>query len=102
MATLEQRNQARGFLQKAQEYLESAQDNLDLERLTPAAGDAIHAGLGQRTDSAAATRAVRELIAAKTEVEYGANLISSAKASVLIRRAGTLVELAVQIVRLDR
>lgn len=58
--------------------------------------------LGQRMESAAATRALRELIAAKTEVEYGANLIGSAKASALIRRAGTLVELAVQIVRLGR
>lgn len=44
MATLE-RGQARAFLKKAQEYLASAQDNLDLERLTPAAGDAIHAGI---------------------------------------------------------
>lgn len=45
MTSLESRNHARGFLHKAQEYLESAQDNLDLERATPAAGDAIHAGI---------------------------------------------------------
>lgn len=45
MTSLESRNHARSFLHKAQEYLESAQDNLDLDRATPAAGDAIHAGI---------------------------------------------------------
>jgi uncharacterized protein (UPF0332 family) len=36
------------LLQKAEEYLASAQDNFDLERATPAAGDAIHAGISAR------------------------------------------------------
>lgn len=45
MTSNESRNHARRYLHKAQEYLESAQDNLDLERVTPAAGDAIHAGI---------------------------------------------------------
>ncbi len=41
-------NHARSFLRKAQEYLDSAQDNRDLERATPAAGDSIHAGIGAK------------------------------------------------------
>jgi hypothetical protein len=41
MTNMESRNHAKSFLQKAQEYLDSAQDNLDLERATPAAGEAI-------------------------------------------------------------
>lgn len=45
MTSSESRNHASKYLHKAQEYLESAQDNLDLERATPAAGDAIHAGI---------------------------------------------------------
>lgn len=45
MTSLESRNHARSYLQKAPEYLDSAQDNLDLRRPTPAAGDAIHAGI---------------------------------------------------------
>ena len=44
MAGLEQRNHARSYLKKSQEYLASAEDNLDLHRYTVAAGDAIHAG----------------------------------------------------------
>jgi uncharacterized protein (UPF0332 family) len=48
MTSLESRNHARSYLQKAQEYLDSAQDNLDLERATPAAGDAIHAGISAK------------------------------------------------------
>jgi len=35
-------------LTKAEEYLESAEDNFDLERFTPAAGDAIHAGISAK------------------------------------------------------
>jgi hypothetical protein len=45
MATAEQRNHAKAFLKKAEEYLASAQDNLAEGRNTPAAGDAIHAGI---------------------------------------------------------
>jgi HEPN domain-containing protein len=126
-------NHARNFLRKAQEYLAAAEDSLAAERHTPAAGDAIHAGisakdaivtaltgttgqgknhaaaagelkqaLGQRPDATAAERALRELISAKSEVEYGVALVTAAKAEPLVRRARTLVELAVQIVRLGR
>ena len=48
MTNTESRNHAKRFLHKAQEYLDSAQDNLDLERATPAAGDAIHAGISAK------------------------------------------------------
>lgn len=133
MASSEQRNHARAFLKKAEEYLASAEDNLDLERFTPAAGDAIHAGisakdaivmvltgtttkskdhsaaakelsraLAGRQDVATVERALRHLISAKSDVEYGTVLIDSAKAAPLVRRARTLVELAVEIVRLGR
>ncbi|HVX54455.1 hypothetical protein [Nocardioides sp.] len=46
--TAESLNYARQYLRKARDYLASAQDNLDLERLTPAAGDAIHAGISAK------------------------------------------------------
>ena len=45
MATAEQRKHVKSFLTKAEEYLASAEDNLAAERHTPAAGDAIHAGI---------------------------------------------------------
>jgi hypothetical protein len=48
MTPAESLNYARRYLQKAEEYLASAQDNLDLERATPAAGDAIHAGISAK------------------------------------------------------
>lgn len=133
MATAEQRTHAKTFLKKAEEYLASGEDNLDLERYTPAAGDAIHAGisakdaivtvltgstskgkdhataakelsraLATRPDAAAAERSLRELIAAKGDVEYSTALINPAKAEPLVRRARTLVDLAVEIVRLGR
>ncbi|MDN5794325.1 MAG: HEPN domain-containing protein [Intrasporangium sp.] len=133
MATLEHRAHARAFLKKAEEYLASAQDNLDLERFTSAAGDAIHAGisakdaivvsltgstikskdhataarelgraLGQRPGAESVTRALRELVAAKADVEYGTDLVTRAKAAVLVRRAAAVVESATQIVRLGR
>jgi hypothetical protein len=129
----EHMDRARNFLKKAQEYLAAAEDSLAAERHTPAAGDAIHAGinakdaivtaltgttskrknhsaaagelkqaLGQRPDAATAERALRELISAKSDVEYGVALVTAAKAEPLVRRARTLVELAVQIVRLGR
>lgn len=44
----EHHNHASAFLKKAEEYLGSAEDNLDLERCTPAAGDAIHAGINAK------------------------------------------------------
>lgn len=131
MTSAQSKNHARSFLQKAQEYLDSAHDNRDLERATPAAGDAIHAGisakdaivtaltgatskakdhaaaarelghaLGANPAAATAERALRELIAAKADVEYGSKLITLTKADPLLRRAETLVDLAIQIVRL--
>lgn len=132
-ATAEQRNHAKSFLKKAEEYLASAADNLAAERHTPAAGDAIHAGisakdaivteltgstskgkdhafaakelqqvLGQRAEAATVGRALRELLSAKGDVEYGVALVDGAKAERLVRRARTVVEVAVQIVRLGR
>ena len=85
MTTAGQRNHAKALLRKAEEYLASAEDKLDLKRYTPAAGDAIHAG-----------------ISAKGDVEYGTALISSAKAEPLVRRGRTLVDLAAGIVNLGR
>src|SRR6202451_4195727 len=110
MATPEHRNHARNFLRKAHEYLAAAEDSLAAERHTPAAGDAIHAGinqkdgivtaptgtsgkgknhspaagelkqaLGQRPDAAAAERALRELVSAKSDVEYGVALVTATK-----------------------
>ena len=133
MATVEQRNCAKSFLKKAEEYLASAEDNLTAERHTPAAGDAIHSGisskdavvtaltgstskgkahataakelkqaLGKRPEAATAENALRDLLSAKGEVEYGVALVTAAKAEPLVRRAQTLLELAVQIVRLGR
>lgn len=133
MATSEQLNHAKAFLKKAGEYIASAEDNLAAERFTPAAGDAIHAGinakdaittaltgttakgkdhsaaakelraaLGKRIEAASAEKALRELISAKTDVEYGTRLIQQTKAEPLVRRARSLVDLAAQIVRLGR
>ena len=44
----EHMNHARNFLKKAQEYLAAAEDSLAAERHTPAAGDAIHAGINAK------------------------------------------------------
>lgn len=120
MATAEQQNHAKAFLKKAEEYLASAEDNQELERHTPAAGDAIHAGisakdaivtaltgttskgkdhataakelsraLARRPEAATAERALRELIAAKSDVEYGTSLIYPARSELLVKRAHT-------------
>ncbi len=48
MATAEQRNHSRSFLKKAEEYHASAEANLAAKRYTPAAGDAIHAGISAK------------------------------------------------------
>lgn len=48
MTAAESLNYAKRYLQKAEEYLASAQDNFDFERATPAAGDAIHAGISAK------------------------------------------------------
>jgi HEPN domain-containing protein len=131
MPGAQQRNHAKRFLTKAEEYLASADANLAAERYTPAAGDAIHAGisakdaivtaltgatvkrkdhaaaakelrqaLGKRPEAAASERALRELTAAKGDVEYGTELIGSGRAQQLVRRARTLVDLARATVRL--
>jgi hypothetical protein len=133
MATAKQRNRARSFLKKAEQYLASGEDSLAAERHTPAAGDAIHAGisskdsivttltgstskgkdharapkelkqvLGKRPEATTAEKALRELLSAKGDVEYGVALVTAAKAEPLVRRARILVDLAVQIVRLGR
>jgi HEPN domain-containing protein len=133
MAAAEHRNHARAFLAKAEEYLATAEESLTAERSTPAAGNAIHAGinakdaivtaltgstgkgkdhataarelrtaLGRRDGAATAEKALRELVSAKSAVEYGTALVTAAKAEPLIRRAQSLVELAVEIVRLGR
>jgi len=124
---------AEAFLKKAEEYLSSAQDNVDMERFTVASGDSIHAGisakdaivtmltgstgkskdhiaaakelrqaLGRREEAASADRALRELLAAKPDVEYGVTLTTSVKATAMVRRAQTLVMLAADIVRLGQ
>lgn len=131
MASLEQRNHARSFLRKAEEYLASAEANLEAERNTVAAADAIHAGisakdaivteltgstgkgkdhataakelrqaLGRRPEAAGAAKWMRELLSSKADVEYGVTLLTAAKAEPLVRRARSLVDLAVTIVRL--
>ena len=56
--------------------------------------------LGKRESATVAERALRELIAAKGDVEYGTALITRHRADPLVRRARTLVDLAAQIVRL--
>lgn len=130
MTSAEGVNYARRYLQKAEEYLASAEDNLEVDRATPAAGDAIHAGisakdaivtmltgatnkardharsarelrtaLGSHAEAASAEKALRELITAKSDVEYGTTLITLARAEPLVRRAQTLVGLAKRIVR---
>lgn len=66
-----------------------------------AAGE-LKRALGKRPDAAGAERALRELISAKSDVEYGVALVTATKANPLVRRARTLVDLAIQIVRLGR
>jgi hypothetical protein len=58
--------------------------------------------LGKRDSAAAAEKALRELVSAKSAVEYGTALVTAAKAESLIRRARSLVEFAVEIIRLGR
>ena len=81
MTTAGDKSHARSYLQKAREYLDSAQDNLDLERATPAAGDAIHAGISAKDamvtaltggtskakDHASAARELRQALGAHTD-----------------------------------
>ena len=123
--------QARVLMRKSDDYLASAVDNMAAGRYTPAAGDAIHAGisakdaivmaltgavtkhkdhsqavaelkqaLGKRPETAEAGRALQELVAVKSTVEYGAELVAEARARALVRRATYLTGLAATLVRL--
>ena len=107
MATLEQRNHARSYLKKAEEYLASAEANLQAGRYTVAAGDAIHAGIcakdaivteltgttAKGKDHALAAKELRQALGQRPEAA------STEKAEALLRRARSLVELALRIVR---
>ena len=59
----------------------------------------LRQALGAHRDASAAANALRELISMKGEVEYGATLITPAKAKPLVRRAMVLVEIANEMVR---
>lgn len=61
----------------------------------------LRQALGQRPDAASAEKGLRELVASKADVDDGVTLIPAAKAEALLRRARSLVELAVRIVRLN-
>ena len=67
-----------------------------------AAAKELKLGLGQRPEAVTAAKALRELLAAKGDVEYGVALITGAKSESLVRRARSLGDLGVQIVRLGR
>lgn len=56
--------------------------------------------LGQRPDAATAEKALRDLLSARRDVEYVVALVTAAKAEPLVGHARTLVDLAVQVVRL--
>lgn len=60
----------------------------------------LKTALGKRAESPAAEKALRGLISAKGDVEYGTALLTDNKAEPLVRRAQFLVELATRIVRL--
>jgi len=57
--------------------------------------------LGKRPETPAAERALRELIAAKSRVEYGVDLMSEAQSTALTRRARALVTLAEHILEVN-
>jgi hypothetical protein len=58
--------------------------------------------LGKREQAAIGERALRDLIAAKSDVEYGAGLVTAKNAETLVGRARSLVDIAIEIVRLRR
>jgi HEPN domain-containing protein len=64
-----------------------------------AAASELRTALGQREGAAAAERALRDLVGAKTDVEYSAKPVTAAAAKILLRRARTLVEWARLIVQ---
>ena len=61
----------------------------------------LRQALGQRPVAASAEKDLRELVSSKADVEYGVTLIPAMKAEARLRRARSLVELAVRIVRLN-
>lgn len=61
----------------------------------------LRRALGQRPDAPGAERGLRDLVSSKADVEYGVTLVAAAKAESLVRRARSLVELAVRVVRLN-
>ena len=61
----------------------------------------LRQALGQRPDAATAEKGLRELVSSKADVEYGVTIIATVKAEALVRRARSLVDLAVRIVRLN-
>ncbi len=64
------------------------------------AAEELRRALGQRPDAASAEKGLRELVSSKADVEYGVTIIAAVKAEALVRRARSLVDLAVRIVRL--
>jgi len=62
----------------------------------------LRRALGQREDAAPAERALKELLAAKSVVEYGSAPVPEVKATALVRRARSLYDLGVEVVRLSR
>ena len=83
MTSAESTNYAKRYLQKAVEYLASAQDNLDLERATPAAGDAIQKLRGDAALSALLPNvveslpAIEEVLAKKAEGPLTRRIVTS-------------------------
>lgn len=71
-------------------------------RAHAAAAGELKTALGKRAGAANAERALRELLSAKGDVEYGTALLTATKAEPLVRRARSLVGLAREIVRLGR
>jgi len=60
----------------------------------------LRAALSTRDTAASAERALKELLAAKPDVEYSAEMLTEAKAKALVRRAASLVDTADAVVRL--
>lgn len=67
-----------------------------------AAARELRQALGQRPGAATAETAMRMLSSAKGDVEYGVAVVTCRQAEPLVRRARSLVDLAVQVVRLGR
>jgi HEPN domain-containing protein len=115
------------FLQKAEEFLHTAEEALTEGWNSPAAGNAVHAGInacdailgartgersaGQDHDQAAdllealpvigrdAANRLRRLVSMKTKAEYDPAPISAKDAAQACERAKSLVELATRVVQ---